>query len=53
MTLRVTYGKVEGYHPADGVTYKYYTTLTGIMEKDNPEIYDYDVPDTIKRIVHK
>jgi hypothetical protein len=44
MTLRVTYGQVEGYQPQDGVLYKHYTTLSGIMEKDNPSIYDYDVP---------
>lgn len=50
MTLRVTYGKVEGYKPIDGVTYKHYTTLSGIMEKDNPEIYDYDVPDRLKQL---
>lgn len=50
MTLRVTYGKVEGYSPKDGVTYKYYTTLSGIMQKDNPEIYDYDVPDRLKEL---
>jgi hypothetical protein len=50
LTLRVTYGKVEGYQPQDGVLYKYYTTLTGIMEKDNPEIYDYDVPARLKEL---
>jgi len=50
LTLRVAYGKVEGYEPSDGVKYKYYTTLSGIMEKDNPEIYDYDVPDKLKEL---
>ena len=50
LTLRVAYGKVEGYEPMDGVEYKYYTTLTGIMEKDNPAIYDYDVPDRLKEL---
>lgn len=50
LTLRVTYGKVEGYQPADGVRYRYFTTLKGIMEKDNPEIYDYDVPDKLREI---
>jgi len=50
LTLRVTYGKVEGYQPVDGVSYKYYTTLSGIMEKDNPRIYDYDVPDRLKEL---
>jgi len=48
LTLRVAYGKVEGYEPRDGVKYQYYTTLNGIIEKDNPEIYDYDVPDELK-----
>jgi hypothetical protein len=50
MTLRVTYGKVEGYQPQDGVLYKHYTTLSGIMEKDNPEIYDYDVPARLREL---
>ncbi|NCB09184.1 MAG: serine protease, partial [Bacteroidia bacterium] len=50
LTLRVTYGVVEGYKPMDGVTYKYYTTLTGMMEKDNPAICDYDVPDRLKEL---
>ena len=50
LTLRVTYGKIEGYQPADGIIYKYYTTINGIIEKDNPEIYDYDVPDKLKEL---
>jgi len=50
MTLRVSYGKVEGYQPVDGVYYKHFTTLKGIMEKDNPAIYDYDVPDRLKEL---
>ena len=49
-TLRFTYGKVEGFEPADGVTYKHFTTLEGIMEKDNPEIYDYDVPQALRKL---
>ena len=53
LTLRVTYGKVEGYNPLDGVIYKYYTTLSGIIEKDNPAIYDYDVPDRLKELYEK
>ncbi|MCF8363820.1 MAG: S46 family peptidase, partial [Prolixibacteraceae bacterium] len=50
LTMRVTYGKVEGYEPADGVEYKHYTTLDGIIEKDNPEIYDYNVPEKLKQL---
>ncbi|MDD4150055.1 MAG: S46 family peptidase [Bacteroidales bacterium] len=49
-TLRVTYGNVDNYFPKDGVEYDYFTTLDGIMEKDNPEIYDYDVPSKLKEL---
>ncbi len=52
-TLRVAYGKVEGYEPMDGVTYDYFTTLTGIMQKDNPNIYDYNVPQTLRDLYQK
>ena len=50
LTLRVAYGQVEGYYPLDGVKYKHYTTLDGIMEKDNPEIYDYNVPERLREL---
>ncbi len=49
-TLRLSYGNVKAYNPRDAVEYKYYTTLKGIMEKDNPQIYDYDVPDKLKEL---
>ena len=47
-TLRVAYGKIAGYHATDAVYYTHYTTLKGIMEKDNPNIYDYDVPQKLR-----
>jgi hypothetical protein len=49
-TLRVTYGQVDTYEPVDGVEYLYYTTLKGVIEKDNPEIYDYKVPEKLKEL---
>jgi hypothetical protein len=49
-TLRVTYGSVKGYYSKDAVYYTYYTTLKGIMEKDNPEIYDYNVPEKLRQL---
>ncbi len=52
-TLRVSYGKVEGFEPMDGVTYTYCTTLEGIMQKDNPAIYDYNVPQTLRDLYQK
>jgi len=50
LTLRVAYGRVSGYSPNDGVYYGPYSTLDGIIEKDNPEIYDYDIPQRLRDI---
>lgn len=47
-TLRVAFGHIGGYDSEDGIYFRHYTTLEGIMEKDNPEIYDYDVPDKLR-----
>ena len=52
-TMRVSYGEVSGSYPCDGIKYQYYTTLDGVMEKDNPEIYDYDVPARLKDVYQK
>ncbi|MBP3332130.1 MAG: S46 family peptidase [Tidjanibacter sp.] len=49
-TLRVAYGKVQGYEGDDAITYRHFTTLEGVMEKDSPEIYDYDVPERLREI---
>jgi hypothetical protein len=49
-TLRVAYGKIAGFEPRDGVVYSYFTTLDGIVEKDNPKIYDYHVPQMLKEL---
>ena len=43
-TIRLSYGQIKGLAPLDGVKYKYYTTLKGIIEKNNPDNYDYRVP---------
>ena len=52
-TLRLAYGKVMGYESRDAVYHRHQTTLTGVMEKDNPEIYDYDVPDRLRELYEK
>lgn len=49
-TLRVTYGKVGGFTARDAVKYKHYTTLDGIMQKENPDIYDYVVTDRLREL---
>ncbi|MDR2126622.1 MAG: S46 family peptidase [Prevotellaceae bacterium] len=44
-TLRIAYGKVEGFSPVDGTVYKHYTTLTGVIEKSRKEdVADYKIP---------
>ena len=50
LTLRVAYGHVKGFRPKDGAYYKPYTTLEGIIEKENPDIYDYVVESRLKEL---
>ncbi len=47
-TLRVAYGQVKGYSPADAVYYTPVSSLDGVIEKDNPEIYDYNIPQKLR-----
>ena len=49
-TCRLTYGTVKGYEPKDGVVYKYYTTLKGVMEKEDPGNYEFRVPARLKEL---
>ncbi|MCR4859315.1 MAG: S46 family peptidase [Bacteroidales bacterium] len=49
-TCRLTYGTVKSYEPKDGVLYKYYTTLKGVMEKEDPDNYEFRVPAKLKEI---
>ena len=49
-TLRVSYGNVKGYQPSDAIYYSPVSTLKGIIEKDNPEIFDYNIPQTLRDI---
>ena len=50
LTLRVAYGHIKGYSPADGTYYMPSSTIKGIMEKDNPEIFDYNIPQRLRDI---
>jgi len=52
-TLRVAYGKIKGSYPRDGIKYVPQTYLSGVMEKDNPKIYDYRVPQKLKDLYSK
>ena len=49
-TMRLSYGTVKAYSPADGILYRYYTTLNGVMEKEDPENYEFKVPAKLKEL---
>ncbi len=49
-TMRYTYGTVGGYSPKDAVVYNYYTTLDGVMEKEDPDNWEFVVPEKLKEL---
>ncbi|HKK10441.1 MAG TPA: S46 family peptidase [Bacteroidales bacterium] len=49
-TMRLTYGKVNGYEPADAVQYEYYTTLDGVMEKEDPSDEEFIVHEKLSEL---
>jgi hypothetical protein len=54
LTMRVTYGKMEGLKPVDGIYYLPYTTVAGILQKKNPDVHDYKVDSVLENlIIHK
>lgn len=49
-TMRLTYGKVLPYSPKDGIDYLYYSTLDGVMEKEDSTNEDFEVPVKLKEL---
>lgn len=47
-TMRVTYGQVLPYSPRDAVEYDYITTLDGVMQKEDPDNWEFVVPEKLK-----
>lgn len=47
-TIRLTYGSVNSYYPRDAVFYNYYTTVEGVMEKEDPNSTEFIVPQRLK-----
>lgn len=52
-TLRISYGKIDDYTPADAVRYNYFTTSDGILQKEDSSIYDYAVDSRLKSMIMK
>ena len=49
-TMRLTYGTVKGYSPKDAIVYRHYTTLDGVMEKDNQDSWEFAVPEKLREL---
>ena len=49
-SIRLSYGKVGGYIPRDGVVYKYFTTLKGVIEKEDATNPEFVVPAKLKEL---
>ncbi|MHC1703766.1 MAG: S46 family peptidase [Tenuifilaceae bacterium] len=49
-TMRLTYGKVADYYPMDAVHYDFLTTLEGVMEKEDPDNWEFVVPEKLKEL---
>jgi len=52
-SIRLTYGNVGGYTPKDGVYYNHFTTLKGVMEKEDPTNPEFVVPAKLKELYKK
>ena len=52
-TMRLTYGTIQDYDPRDAVTYKYYTTLQGVIDKYKPGDYEFDLPQRLIELNNK
>ncbi|MCQ2118386.1 MAG: S46 family peptidase [Bacteroidales bacterium] len=52
-TMRLTYGNVKAYSPKDGLLYRYYTTIYGVIEKEDPDNYEFHVPAKLKELYSK
>jgi len=55
-TMRVTYGNILSYKPADAVNYNFVTTLEGVMEKEvktNNKNHEFYIPAKLKELYEK
>ncbi|MEC7646610.1 MAG: S46 family peptidase [Bacteroidota bacterium] len=49
-TMRVTYGTIGDYKPGDAMLYNYYTTIDGIIEKEDSSNSEFTVPNKLKKL---
>ena len=52
-TMRMSYGSVKDYSPADAITYDYVCTANGILEKYIPGDFEFDAPKELLDLIEK
>ena len=52
-TMRITYGTVKGYEPRDGVWCSWRSTPAGILEKYDPDSYDFQLKPDWKALLEE
>lgn len=52
-TMRLTYGRVAGLTPRDGICYDHLSTVKGYLEKENPENYNFEVDERMKALIRE
>ena len=52
-TMRLTYGNIKSYSPKDALLYRYYSTIDGVMQKEDPDNYEFKVPEKLKQLYAK
>lgn len=50
-TMRLSYGQILDYIPADAVHFNYFTTTNGIIEKEDPNNWEFEVPERLKELI--
>jgi len=50
LTMRLSYGTIASMRPRDGLAYIHYTTLDGLIRRENPNSYEFIVPQKLKEL---
>ena len=52
-TMRLSYGSIKGYFPYDAAWYNYYSTDKGLLEKEDPTNFEFQLQPEIIDLVRK
>ncbi len=49
-TMRITYGTIGDYNPGEAIHYDYYTTIDGVMQKEDSTNEEFKLPTKLKQL---